>query len=161
MSANRLLVNLSIGAAIAAAIGLGLVFWFWLFGKFNEPAITPVANVYGALERGKWGWDLGESPVSCEQNPHVIRFREHRTEAVIEFDKKIHSPDGAPTNSVLYKILDRSGNRITMRIVGEKRLDDKGQPVVWDLVLLNEEEYAWHRLDWPRGALTPHIVLCR
>jgi len=47
-----------------------------------------------------------------------------------------------------------------MRIVGEKRLDEKGRPVVWDLVMLNENEYVWHRLDWRPGELTSRIHRC-
>lgn len=161
MNTNKLAKYGLITAGSIVAIVTSLLFWAVIFQKMSSPSIEPVDDVYGALQRGKWGWALAKSDVSCDKNPHTIMFRKNNSEAVLTFQKKLKDADGKEIGDTIYKIVRKNGNRITMKIIGEKRLDENGQPVVWDLVMLNKNEYAWHRLDWSDGVLTSRIYLCQ
>ena len=119
----------------------------------SNPVVT-------ALQGAQWGWVRKESSGSCENNPHTITFNAKLTEAVFQFQSPVHGADGKKSDRAVYSILARQGNTITMRIVGEKRLDPQGQPVVWDLLLVNERTYTWHRKDWPEKAYTPYLHKC-
>jgi hypothetical protein len=46
-------------------------------------------------------------------------------------------------------------------IAGEERKTDGDTLVVWDLVLISANRYAWHRTDWPAPNRTVEIVRCR
>jgi hypothetical protein len=52
------------------------------------------------------------------------------------------------------------GRSIVIQYDGETRLDDKGKPVVWVLVMPDRETFLWHRVDWPFGAFTPPSRRC-
>lgn len=163
MSGGKITKNIVIGLGALLALVAGIIFWMSVFNQFNKstaPTVQPVSDVYGSLEKGRWGWAIPTMVGSCSTNPHTIQFQNNNTEAVLHFKSKIYSADGSVTNTALYKIIEKNGNRITMRIVGEKRLDEKGRPVVWDLVMLNENEYVWHRLDWRPGELTSRVHRC-
>lgn len=138
---------------------ISMIIW-GLIAKDSKLKVEPVRNIYSVLQNGKWGWAIPESDLACENNPHSIKFRNNFTEIILKFDNKINSADATVSDTVQYKLISKNGNRITMKMVGEKRIDDKGQPVIWDLVMLNKQEYAWHRHDWKPGALTPRIHLC-
>jgi hypothetical protein len=43
---------------------------------------------------------------------------------------------------------------IVLQYEGETRLDDKGQPVVWHLLMTDRDTFYWHRQDWPNGNVT-------
>lgn len=116
--------------------------------------------VVNALQGSEWGWIRKESSGSCENNPHTITFNAKLTEAVFQFQNPVHGADGKKSARAVYRILARQGNVITMQIVGEKRLDPQGKPVVWDLLLIDERTYTWHRKDWPEKAYTPYIHKC-
>lgn len=118
------------------------------------------AFVVNALQGVQWGWIRKESSGSCENNPHTITFNVKLTEAVFQFRSPVHGADGKKSDRAVYRILARQGNTITMQIVGEKRLDPQGKPVVWDLLLVDEQTYTWHRKDWPEKAYTPYIHKC-
>ncbi len=45
-------------------------------------------------------------------------------------------------------------------IVGETRLTDAGEPVVWDLVLKSEDSFCWDRTDWEQGGCTKNNARC-
>lgn len=130
------------------------------FKKTDIQDIQHAKDVYSLLEQGKWGWVIPNSTLSCEINPHSITFRDNFRKMIIKFDKEINSADGTKTSMAVYKLINKDRNRITLKMVGDKRIDNTGKGVVWDLVVLNQHEYAWHRHDWHVGALTPTIQLC-
>jgi len=126
----------------------------------KDHSVDETAVVVDILQGSHWGWARKESSVSCENNPHTITVNAEVTEAVFKFRRPLHGADGKKSNRAVYRILARQNNVITMQIVGEKRLDPQGQPVVWDLLLVNERTYTWHRHDWAESAHTPYIQSC-
>ncbi len=141
----------------------GTVLLSALLGMTGSATSAPVVppDVVKALEGGEWGWAKEESEVSCEKNPHTLKFDLARSRVVLQFRKPIHGADGKFSNLAVYKILDSRGKTITMQISGEKRLDHDGKPVVWDLILLNNRTYTWRRTDWPETSHTPYIRRCQ
>ncbi|MGQ7301132.1 hypothetical protein [Marinobacter nauticus] len=126
-------------------------------------SLLPMTNFAGqnpnGLEvfDGLWGWEPSNFPTTCDKNPHTLTFSENGKKAYLEFIK----PQGeSDENITVYSVHEIKGNRITMSIDGEERLDDEGNPVVWDLVLLNKNEYVWHRHDWSFYQFTPPVVRC-
>lgn len=76
-----------------------------------------------------------------------------------------HAPikgDGTrePHREVAYQILRELPNGLSMSLTGERRLDPSGKPVTWDLIILHQDEYCWHRNDWPEGGCTKPIERC-
>jgi hypothetical protein len=43
---------------------------------------------------------------------------------------------------------------------GEPRLDDEGNPVTWELILIDANTFHWQRADWPNDAFTPASHRC-
>jgi hypothetical protein len=64
-----------------------------------------------------------------------------------------------PAETVRYRVLQSEPN-LRMVIEGETRKTAAGEPVVWDLVLLSNDQFCWHRTDWSPGACTKAIVRC-
>jgi len=60
-----------------------------------------------------------------------------------------------------YKVLEIGKYYIRTQIEGEKRLDDKGNPQVWDFWILSKDEFVWHRADWEGFAATPPVTRCK
>jgi hypothetical protein len=50
---------------------------------------------------------------------------------------------------------------IRLQYQGETRLDDKGKPVAWEVIMVERDTFYWHRVDWPPGATTPPVRRCR
>lgn len=61
---------------------------------------------------------------------------------------------------VTYQILRDLPNGLRMSLDGEKRLDPAGKPVTWDLMLLDSDQYCWHRGDWPGTGCTKSMDRC-
>ena len=60
-----------------------------------------------------------------------------------------------------YKVLEISKYYIRTKIEGERRLDDKGSPQVWDFMILSNDEFVWRRADWAEFAATPPVTRCK
>ncbi len=123
------------------------------------PDVPP--DVVKVLQGPVWGWAREESSVSCENNPHTIKFDLAGSRIVLRFRKPIHGADGKFSNLAVYNILGSRGKTITMQIVGEKRLGPDGKSVAWDLIVLDDRTYVWRRIDWPESSHTPYIRRCR
>jgi hypothetical protein len=72
--------------------------------------------------------------------------------------KPYKSPEGKEVRAAVYKVLSINGDTITMFLNGETRRTEGGDPIVWTLVLLNDNAYVWRQTDWPPdGATVPYI----
>lgn len=67
---------------------------------------------------------------------------------------------GMVSEVATYQILEESERVLRMQMDKEDRLDEDGNPVVWDLVLINEDTFCWHRTDWRAGSCTLNRVRC-
>jgi hypothetical protein len=61
----------------------------------------------------------------------------------------------------VYKVLEVGSYYIRTQIEGEKRLTGDGKPVVWDFWFVSDDEFLWHRTDWPAASSTSSVTRCR
>jgi len=54
-----------------------------------------------------------------------------------------------------YKILDDDQGFLRVAMEDEPRLDAEGRPVIWHVVLVDDDTYCWGRDDWEPGSCTP------
>lgn len=107
---------------------------------------------------GVWDWEA--APQRCQENPHSISFTPDRRSMEVRHPKGAVMDKEAPRIVTVYQVLSESPDSLRMRIVGETRRTDAGEPVVWDLVLLSRDSYCWHRTDWPSQGCTGRVLRC-
>lgn len=124
-------------------VELAVIVAFVAYGLWSvhvTPYSVPEGNDIRATVAGRWTWD--SDTAGCQQ-PHTIAFAEDGKVMTIT------SGDIGATDAVTtYDILSASRSTIRGAIRGEKRMTDKGTPVVWDLVLTSPDDYRWKRTDW-------------
>lgn len=119
---------------------------------------TPPIDIdpYQALP-GKWGW---EGSNDCEEAPQEIRFSESGKRMHVSLSPQTEDGPREPRRTADYTVLAPTANGLTMSMDGEDRLDPSGRPVTWDLILLSNDEYCWHRSDWRATGCTKSINRC-
>ena len=157
---RRFLKDLAVILGLPAVIlGSLLVWWAPWHGVIPEPWDAPPAtNVFETL-RGTWGW-TGDSPSSCALDPHQITFSADYTTMSIASSEPWTDSSGVEHAEAVYDILEVESNRIRGVIRGEGRRTITGEPVVWDLVLMDTNTYRWHQTDWSAGQYTAAIERC-
>jgi len=144
---------------VAALGALGLIFIVVTASAQNQPAAKnppPDANLF-QLVAGIWGW---QDSKECEQNPHTISFSAGKTQATFRHKKPVALHDGGTAATVTYQIIYAERNMITMYLDGETRRTTDGDRVIWVLVLLDKNTYAWRRTDWEPNRKTKNILRC-
>jgi hypothetical protein len=121
---------------------------------YEVPANTDVFSV----ARGTWGW---RHTVQCDTNPHTISFTPDRRYMLLTFAKPVKSAVGVTQDTFRYEVRGSTRSSIRGFLQGETRRTDRGDLVVWDLVLTSRDSYRWHRTDWADGSYTPKVVRCR
>jgi hypothetical protein len=135
---------------------IGLVIALILSGCESGPPTADGINPYEVLP-GKWGW---RGTDDCKVAPVVISFsskgrRMHLSHATKTDDGHREARRDSP-----YTVLGSIPNGLHVSLDEETRKDASGQLVTWDLVLPNQNEYCWHRSDWPAGGCTKSIDRC-
>ncbi len=144
----------------AAVLGGLLVWWAPWDVAAPQPWNAPLStNVFETL-RGSWGW-TGDSPSTCALDPHQISFSADYTTMSIASREPWTDSGGVEHAAAIYDILEVESNRIRGVIQGEFRRTAAGEPVVWDLVLMDSNTYRWHRTDWRVGSYTDPVERCR
>jgi hypothetical protein len=121
-------------AVIVALVAYGL------WSMHVTPYSVPEGADIRATVAGRWAW---ESDTAGCQRAHTIAFAEGGKVMTIT-SGEIGATDPVTT----YDILSASRSTIRGAIRGEKRMTDRGTPVVWDLVLTSPDDYRWKRTDW-------------
>jgi hypothetical protein len=128
---------------------------FLTVGCATRPAST---EEWVSILSGTWGWVQGEN--TCETNPHEITFSPDRRWMYLKTTHPILTPKGIRESEFQYQILSVTPSAIRMQLEDETRLTDSGKPVIWDLQLLTQNQYRWHRTDWRYGAYTRPVKRC-
>jgi hypothetical protein len=108
--------------------------------------------------RGVWDWEA--APNRCQENPHSISFPPGGGRMEIRHPKGAVSGNEAPQVVTVYRILAEESRALRMEIIGETRKTERGDLVVWDLRLLSDDSYCWHRTDWPPQGCTGRVLRC-
>jgi len=104
---------------------------------------------------------MKEGKLSCDTWAETITFSADRSTATFRATKNYTVAGGKRTNTITYKILAVRDNAITMSMNEEDRRTEKGDLVVWTLILLGDDEFVWHRTDWPAGESTVPRLRCK
>ncbi|MGO4853791.1 hypothetical protein [Phaeovulum sp. W22_SRMD_FR3] len=107
-------------------------------------------TVTNQLESGQWGWPSGEN--SCAQNPQSLRFSADLSTMTYSW-AHTHDPS-------VYRVVTLTDTAFRSRIEGETRLTEAGNPVEWDLRMVDANHFCWHRADWPPLACTKMLERC-
>lgn len=120
--------------------------------------ITPADSILAKVE-GTWG-TAEASSLSCGQTPQTYTVSKDGTTITVRSANKLYIGGDEGRESFVYKVRAVHGNVLTMFIENEDRKTKNGDPVVWSLVLVNENEFYWRQTDWPEGSRTSSFVRC-
>ncbi|HEU4994121.1 MAG TPA: hypothetical protein VFT29_04850, partial [Gemmatimonadaceae bacterium] len=108
---------------------------------------------------GRWDWSTRGKP--CTDSAHTIAFSpDGKLMTITQQVTSIDTATGKDWTATTYDILSSKPTRIRGAIRGETRRTGSGVPVVWDLVVIGPNRYAWHRTDWPAFAQTAGVIRC-
>jgi hypothetical protein len=118
---------------------------------------------------GRWAMEeapdkpSGKPKIDCSSDL-VVRIRIERNENTLIYISKYENEADPGSRSVI-KASSPNGDvnkpgAIVLQYEGEKRLDDKGKPVVWHLLMTDRDTFYWHRADWPNGGTTEPSHRC-
>jgi hypothetical protein len=124
-------------------------------GCASGPSTT---DEWVSVVSGTWGLASGEA--TCQNNPHEISFSSDRLHMNVELRSPIQSGIGTTESKFRYRILGARPSELRMELEGETRTTDDGKLVIWDLRMRGQDEYCWHRTDWPYRACTARSVRC-
>ena len=109
---------------------------------------------------GTWGWTKDEAR-SCKVNPHTLAFSADRRFLILRHRAPIETYDGSSRIEAYYRVLQIGKNSATLLLEGETRRQRDGRPVSWELRLLSDTAYCWHRTDKSTRECSPPVVRCR
>jgi len=123
-----------------------------LLSAVASPVLGEAADLFETVA-GTWAWEDKD----CATEWHRISFRDDNTLAHFQ------NPDGVIAGSsgedfYTYQVRGHDADSIRLFLNGEYRNDDAGNPVEWDLVLVDADTYCWHRSDWEAGRCTEKMV---
>jgi hypothetical protein len=134
---------------------LASIFFLFIFGCAATPK-GPTISARQALP-GVWG----STSESCKKNPVTYKFSEDGAEYYVKAPEGLRtSPDGELRKTITYQVIGETEQLLRAVIEGEDRRTVGGTVVIWDFVLLTNDSFCWHRLDWPKGACTDPIWRC-
>ena len=142
---------------IAGIVGIGFIVWALVYGASPGYEVPRETEIFDVVE-GTWAWTTTED--GCAGEPQGISFSSDRDQMFVTRLAEAPDSTGSRKSRSTYDVLDHSRSHIRGLIVGETRLTEKGEPVVWDLVLLSEDAFAWHRTDWSDYVLTESLRRC-
>lgn len=125
--------------------------------SFSSASPQPPA-AYTVFDKfdGIWVYKDKDKEFDCSEAVHTISFNQKKKEAYfdwVEIDKN------TPQRST-YTILKYTDKVIRMQEHGETRKDKEGNLVIWDLIKVSNNEYTWHRKDWPNNGSTGYFIKC-
>lgn len=116
------------------------------------------ADIFDDLS-GNFGATSG--PNTCAANPHHVTFIDGRSRAHFVWDRPIIDFRNEERLEGTYEVLGHDAASVTMRIEGETRLTDAGEPVVWIMRRVDAlHGYCWGRTDWPAGRCENVSIRC-
>ena len=153
----RFLRDLALLLGIPGLLFILLVVWWRPWDRIAEPYAAPDGDVFAAAA-GIWDWEGAEE--FCRKDPHTIAFSEDRALMTLVSREPWTDSSGTVHQATEYEVLEHSAGRVRGRIRGEDRRTADGEPVIWDLVLVDANTYRWHRTDWPLGGFTKPVHRC-
>jgi hypothetical protein len=129
-----------------------------LFAPACRARVQTTAPPAPIFERmiGTWGWLEGD--LTCQVNPHTISFSRDLKFMHFRYPAPVDTATGR--REAQYEVRSYTDTSFRVFLQHESRRDSTGQLVEWDLVLLGNDRYTWHRSDWPAGGTTNYLARC-
>lgn len=102
-------------------------------------------------------WDYTSDAPACSVSPFTLDVASDRRQFTIRSEPTEEVAE--PLESV-YEVLVVKPEFIRSRIIGEERLTEDGEPVIWDIIPLDESSFCWRRADWAEGGCTAPVIRC-
>lgn len=128
-----------------------------VLGGWSEWGATPARLDPYAVLPGTWGW---EGTDDCSASPQELHFSDDRQQMFLTLRPKDERGRRMARREATYRILGELPYGLRMSLAGEKRVDPQGKLVTWDLILLDRQQYCWHRSDWPGTGCTKSLFRC-
>lgn len=110
------------------------------------------------LAQNTWAWEHG--PETCTGLRQKFEIAPDGKTMTIHHSEPIEMSDGSTTSLTNYVVEGGTARVLHTYIPDETRLDEKGAPVKWDLVLIARNRLAWRRADWPEDVTTGMLRPC-
>jgi hypothetical protein len=123
------------------------------YSKLTDSERQNLDKLSGILQQGKWRFE----DKNCSTAYLTLQFNKQNS-TILAVSKL---EDAEEPNEYIYDILSISDQSIFTSIQDEKRLDDKGNPVKWHLMLVDNNSFYWRRDDWDLNSGTKHMILCQ
>jgi hypothetical protein len=144
----------ALGGILVACVAL-VVLALWSEGRGHDQFVAPKKDL-PTYVAGRWDWKIRKQP--CTDSAHVISFAPDGS--TMEIRQEWARGKGGADDPTVYDILRITPSRIRGAIRGETRKTAAGVPVVWDLVMFNQNEYHWQRTDLSGWHYSVGIVRC-
>lgn len=135
----------------------------------RTPKLFTAEEIISALP-GRWGYAPEEGwsdkstskTVDCGKFAERIWFGRDEKGELVYYSQ--HEEPGAKMN------VSRVGvsrfpfperHTIRLQYEGEKRLDEDGKPVAWEVIMTERDTFYWHRVGWPPGGTTAPVRRCK
>jgi hypothetical protein len=148
-------IGLLVGLPLAVAVGL----LYWV-GPWPSSYEVPEDTDIFAVAAGTWDWTTAPADSFCVARWHSVAFSPERDIMTITQNEPWTDPAGVVHQVTVYDLWEHSRRHVRGQIRGETRLTEKGEPVVWDLVLTSADSYQWRRTDLPSFAGSAPIHRC-
>lgn len=126
---------------------------FFSAPSYSEKKTSSSHTIYETLI-GTWGHDKE----ICLKDPIRISFSPDRKLMYHDTKQGLMMSDASkPNERLVYRILAEYESFLRTEIIGEDRLTDGGKIVKWDLLLINQNSFCWHRSDWGKMCTEPLI----
>jgi hypothetical protein len=162
---SRLAVELGeqVKACLLAVAALGLA-----PGAHAQTRLLSPREIISVLP-GRWAMEEepnkpgGKPKIDCNSDV-VVRIRIVRNENSFTYISKYENPVDPEIRSTIQANSPNNDvnqpGAIVLRYEGEERLDSKGRPIVWHLLMTDRNTFYWHREDWADGVTTPPSHRC-
>ena len=120
---------------------------------------APPSSPPEAMSRivGTWG---STGRFACDQTPHTISVADGGERLLFNTPKAVEMDDGSVRSVLTYKVLRAERDKLWLFVEGETRKTAAGDPVVWVLIMLDRDTYAWRRTDWAPDGMTKPARRC-
>jgi len=125
-------------------------------GTTVEKSNRPIREII----TGSWAPETKVGQV-CRESPPTYSFSNDGALMYVTSDSGLYmSEGGGKFNKLTYQIVGEGQYSLRTIIEGEERRTANGNVVMWDLVLLSENRFCWHRSDWDSNSCTQEFRRC-
>jgi hypothetical protein len=132
-----------------------------LAGCASQPSAEDKASTASSIRSrlpGRWDW--AETSPRCGDSAAELSFTDDGQGLRVRVATGVYIGTTLLGPEAKYTILAESQDVLRMQLDGETRQTAAGTIVVWDVVLLDPDQFCWHRADWKSDVCTKPLLRC-